>query len=187
MTLLGLVRHGLTDWNIEGRYQGSMDQPLNATGIAQAQTLAAHLEGRSYAWIFASDLLRAQATASIIAERLKIPLDLEPRLREINQGEWEGMLIGDIKAQYADLWQARLDDPEHARPPGGETIGEVSRRVCGAADDIARRWPDGKILIVSHGMAIATLLAKARNRPLTEAFMLIPQNTEIVEVAWEVA
>jgi alpha-ribazole phosphatase len=187
MTTLALVRHGQTDWNLEGRYQGQTDLPLNAAGLEQARALAASLDGRAFDAIYSSDLQRAEVTARIIAERLKLPLHTDPRLREINQGEWEGMLVAEIKTRYAQVWTTRLDDPENSRSPGGESIGEVSQRMWEAADDIARQWPDGKILVVSHGMALATLLVKARGLSFTEVFKLIPENTRIIEIEWRAA
>jgi len=184
MTIFALVRHGQTDWNVEGRYQGQADLPLNASGLEQARTLAASLNGQTFDALYSSDLKRAEATARILAERLELPVRIDRRLREINQGEWEGMLFTEIKARYAELWSARHDDPESHRAPGGESVLEVSRRMWQAADDIAREWPAGRVMIVSHGMALATLLVKTQGRQLSDVFGLIPNNTELVEVEW---
>lgn len=106
-----LVRHGQTDWNLEGRYQGQSDVPLNQTGRAEAQSLAGRLKGKSFAAIHTSDLQRARETAEIIAEVLTLPVTLEPLLREINQGEWEGQFVEAIKARFAELWEQRTMDP----------------------------------------------------------------------------
>jgi broad specificity phosphatase PhoE len=100
-----LVRHGQTDWNLEGRYQGQSDVPLNQTGRAEAQSLAGRLKGKSFAAIYTSDLQRARETAEIMAEVLTLPVTLEPLLREINQGEWEGQFVEAIKARFAELWE----------------------------------------------------------------------------------
>jgi 2,3-bisphosphoglycerate-dependent phosphoglycerate mutase len=85
MTQLWLIRHGLTDWNLEGRYQGQSDIPLNAEGLAQARRLAERLKGTSIEALFSSDLLRAYQTAKILGECLGLPVQADPRLREIHQ------------------------------------------------------------------------------------------------------
>lgn len=184
MTILALVRHGQTDWNLQGRYQGQADPPLNAAGINQARQLAESLAGRSFDALYASSLQRARATAEIIAGRLGLPVLIDPRLKEIRLGEWEGMVVADIMTGYADIWEARQADPERYPPPGGETITEAGKRMCEAADDIARQWPNGHVLVVSHGMALATLLAKARGMSITDVFRLIPENAQLTEIEW---
>jgi 2,3-bisphosphoglycerate-dependent phosphoglycerate mutase len=84
MTLLWLIRHGQTDWNLEGRYQGQCDAPLNAAGRAQAEALASRLTGQSFAALYSSDLQRARETAEIIGAQLGLFSQCEVRLREIN-------------------------------------------------------------------------------------------------------
>ena len=127
-----LVRHGQTDWNLAGRYQGQSDVPLNENGRAEAHALAKQLQEQPFIAIYTSDLKRAKETAEIIGVFLRLPVILEPRLREINQGEWEGQLVEVIQARYAALWERRTVDPAGVRPPGGETVGEVARRVHAA-------------------------------------------------------
>ena len=184
MTQLCLVRHGQTDWNLEGRYQGQSDVPLNEHGRAQARALAQEIAGQSFSGIYTSDLQRAKETAQIISNFLQLPVILEPRLREINQGEWEGQLVEAIKARYAALWQQRTVDPASVRPPGGETVGEVAKRVHAALDDIASQHPNTPVLIVSHGLALATVICQARNIPVGQAYSVIPNNTEPTWVEW---
>jgi probable phosphoglycerate mutase len=111
MTRFCLIRHGQTDWNLEGRYQGQSDVALNSVGKAQAHTLAGQLSGQSFSAIFSSDLIRAKETADILASALKAPVKVDPRLREINQGEWEGQLVEVLKAKYNGLWEMRTADP----------------------------------------------------------------------------
>ncbi len=185
MSHLCLVRHGQTDWNLVGRYHGQSDVPLNQNGRAQAHLLAQQLLGQSFAAIFTSDLQRARETAEIIASVIDLPVTLEPRLREIDQGEWEGQLADEIKARYAGLWQERIVDPINVRPPNGETVGEVATRVYTALDDIARLYPVSKVLISSHGLALATIICKVRGISIGQAYTLIPDNAEPIWVDWE--
>lgn len=184
MTQLCLIRHGQTDWNLAGRYQGQSDVPLNATGRAQAQTISQILKDQSFAALYSSDLGRARETAEIIGEMLSLPVQLEPRLREIHQGEWEGQLSTVIRARYADLWQERLVDPASVRPPGGETVGEVAARVWAALDEIAQQHPNDSVIIVSHGLALATAICKAQNIPVGQAYNFIPENVQPVWIEW---
>lgn len=184
MTKLCLVRHGQTDWNLEGRYQGQSDIPLNENGRAQARTLALQLQGQPFGAVYTSDLERARETAGIIAAPLRLPITTDIRLREINQGEWEGRLVEIIKARYADLWQQRSVDPASVRPPGGETVGEVAARVHAALDDIACIQPNASVLIVSHGLALATAICNVRGIPVGQAYSVIPDNAEPVWVEW---
>lgn len=184
MTRFCLIRHGQTDWNFEGRYQGQSDVPLNETGCAQAHDLARQLHGQSFAAIYSSDLKRAKETAEIIAASLNLNVVVELRLREINQGEWEGQLVEIIRARYARLWQQHSVDPASVRPPGGETVGEVAKRVYAALDDIARLQPDSSVLIVSHGLALATVVCKVGDIPLGQAYRLIPNNALPIWVTW---
>jgi broad specificity phosphatase PhoE len=115
MTRLLLVRHGETDWNTTGRFQGQADPPLNANGRAQAASLAAQLAQTRIGAIYSSDLQRARDTAEIVARKLGMTVRVDRRLREINQGEWDGMLTTDIIARYPVEWAAREWIPENAK------------------------------------------------------------------------
>lgn len=186
MTHFCLIRHGQTDWNLEGRYQGQSDAPLNDTGRAQAHDLGALLKDQSFAAIFTSDLSRAKETAEIVASYLNLPVLIDVRLREIHQGEWEGQLVGDIRKRYAELWEKRSVDPASVRPPGGETVGEVALRAHTALDDITRLHPDANVMIASHGLTLATILCKVKGIPVGKAYEVIPENAQPIWIEWRV-
>jgi broad specificity phosphatase PhoE len=187
MTELWLVRHGQTDWNIEGRFQGQSDIPLNEAGLEQAQILSEKLMNEdSFVAIFSSDLKRAYRTAEIIAEPIGLKIQIDPRLREVNQGEWEGKIYKEIVETYNTVWDNRQTNPEDTRPPGGESVKEVAMRVIAAADDITCRYPTGRVMIVSHGLALSTLLCTARNIPLSQAYSHIPHNATPEVVTWPI-
>lgn len=173
---LWLVRHGQTDWNLEGRYQGQTDLPLNATGLAEAERAAALLAGQPIDAIYTSDLRRAEQTAAAIARACGIPYRVEARLREIDLGEWEGELFADIKARHPELIEARRRDPLDFRAPGAESLREVAERVCEATDAIAARHPGETVVIVSHGVALAPLITRAAGEDLAQAYRFIPDN-----------
>ncbi len=184
---LWLVRHGETDWNLEGRYQGQADPPLNARGRLQAELLADELAGKVFAGIYSSDLQRAHMTAKTIAERLGLEVQVEPRLREVNQGAWEGMLTADIRSQYAKAWADRQRDPRYFQPPGGESQHQVATRLRSAVDDIVLQNPSGPLLVVSHGLALASLICMVDDLPLTQAFERIPDNARPYIIHWNLA
>ncbi|NPV86329.1 MAG: histidine phosphatase family protein [Anaerolineae bacterium] len=185
MVELWIARHGETDWNIEGRYQGQADPPLNAKGLEQAIAMRDKLSGIQFDAIYTSDLQRARQTAAPIAERLGLPVKVDPRLREINQGEWEGQLFTTIREKYPKELADYMQNPLVSRPPGGETIAEVAARVEAAIKDINDLYPNGRVLIISHGIALATLLSKVHDAPISQVHSLIPENAAPQVIYWQ--
>ena len=92
----------------------------------------------------------------------------------------------DIKARYAEIWSQRAVDPANVRPPGGETVGEVAERVYAALDDISRLFPTGRLLVVSHGLSIATAICCDRGIPVGKAYTVIPENVQPVWIEWKI-
>jgi uncharacterized phosphatase len=157
MATLVLVRHGETDWNRERRFQGHADTPLNETGRAQARELAALLEGEDLTAIYTSPLQRAAETARIVAEQLGLPARELEALREIDVGDWQGMTIDEVRAQFPE----RLDDAWHSGWPNGETHEGLSARVVPALIDLGRRHVGQRVLGVTHAGPIRAALAAA--------------------------
>jgi broad specificity phosphatase PhoE len=184
VTELWLVRHGQTDWNLAGRYQGQSDVPLNETGRQQAFSAAAQLAGGAFDALFSSDLCRALETATVIGAAIGLPVIQDARLREIDQGDWEGLLVEEIRLRYAAEWALRQGDAGSVRPPGGESVEEVAARVYSALDEIALRYPDGRIVVVCHGLAIATVVCHVRGLPVSRAYDVIPPNALPERVTW---
>ncbi len=184
MTTLWLVRHGQTDWNVEGRYQGQTDVPLNPAGLQQAYAVAAELTGKPFDAVFSSDLQRARVTAEVIARALRLPVQIDARLRENNQGQWEGQNYRHLVDCFQAEMQARRDDPYGFRPPDGESVAEVAARVAQAIDDVALAYPGGRVIIVSHALALATLLCRANGLPLREVYAHLPHNAHPEVVEW---
>jgi broad specificity phosphatase PhoE len=184
MTRFWIARHGETDWNLEGRFQGQADPPLNSSGLEQARQLGDLLVNVGIQAIYCSDLQRALFTARIIGEKLCLLPQADQRLREIRLGAWEGMRSEQIKSEYPEVWHRRQLDPVHIPAPGGESLLELSQRVWVAAGEIAQRHPDGTILLVSHGVTLACLICRARSLPLEQALHVIPDNAHPLQVDW---
>jgi phosphoserine phosphatase len=152
-----LIRHGETDWNIEGRYQGQANPPLNEEGIRQGQRLARKLEGAGLDALYTSPLSRASQTARIISDHLGVPLYSDSRFMEIHQGEWQERLRSEIQSLYPDLFKRWETEPWEVCPPNGETLRQVQERVEQAVDEIISRHTDETIGIVSHRIPIALI------------------------------
>jgi broad specificity phosphatase PhoE len=183
VTRLLLVRHPQTSWNVDGRFQGQSDVPLSAEGERQAAGLVSLLVDRKLDAIYSSDLQRARLAAELIADATRAPLVLDPRLREINQGQWEGKLGSEVRASHPELLLQRREDPMAFVPPGGEPFRDVRQRVLAAICDIATRHAGGTVLVVSHGLALAIVRAAYQGHPITDVWQLIPVNAEIIEVS----
>ncbi len=171
MTLrLLLLRHGETDDNAGGRAQGRRDVPLNARGRAQAAAVGESLRGATLAAIVSSTASRALDVAEAIAAHHDLPVETDERLTELDQGEFDGMLIADMRERYADfLRQWRDGDPADLRMPGGETMREAQTRMVAACTELVRRYDGQEVVVVSHNLALRALLCHALGVPL-EAF-----------------
>ncbi|ENQ3079136.1 histidine phosphatase family protein [Bacillus sp. WLY-B-L8] len=151
MTKIGIIRHGSTPWNKEGRAQGSSDISLDQAGILDAYKLAERLCKENWDFIYASDLLRAKQTAEIIGEKLpNIPLYLEPRLREAGGGQIEGTTEEERILKWGKNWR-ELD-------LGIESADRVIERGLSVIEEVAIKHENKNILIVSHGAFIRHLL-----------------------------
>ena len=188
MTELWLVRHGQTDWNLAGRYQGQSDIPLNATGLDQAYRLAGELAGKQFTALYSSDLRRARRTAEILSETLKLPLTIDRRLREICQGEWEGKNYQEVVQQYSNGLVEGIRTPAllDAAAPGGESTLQVASRMKDAANVMVVNYPQGPVLVVSHGFALATLVCQSKGISLTEIYRFIPENARPAVIDWRI-
>jgi len=171
-----LIRHGETDWNIEGRWQGQADVPLNERGREQAVQTAQALADIKFAAIYSSDLSRARETAEVLASVTKLKVQFDVRLREIHQGEWQGLLVSEIQVRYADAFHQRMTNPMLVAPPGGETALQVMERVVAVIEELRKIYSDQTVAIVSHGFAIACLLAHYQNLSIEKVWDLIPEN-----------
>jgi len=179
-----LVRHGQTDWNIERRFQGHTDIPLNQVGIDQARALAATMNGNPIAAVVSSDLSRAAQTASILAENRNVSIIIDQRLREIYMGAWEGRTWMDVKTNLPEEIKELQSNPVYSRAEGGESLAELTDRLRDFADDMAKTFAGKTVLVVSHGLSVSALRCLADGIPLDQARDLVPENCTPVSVKW---
>lgn len=182
MTKLYLIRHGETDWNKQGKYTGQMDIPINEIGREQAKKVAEEMKTLEPVVIYSSDLKRALETAQAISEELNIPIIKDERLREIRQGEWEGMHVNKIKMQYTEEFAARKENPLTVAAPGGESIGDVEIRVRSLLVDITQKHPNSEVVVSSHGIVLGIIRTIAEGIPVSEVFNNIPENATLYKV-----
>lgn len=154
MTRILLARHGETDWNRVGRWQGHADPPLNETGRLQAVELAETLAGDGVVAVYSSDLSRASETARAIGERLGVEVVEDPALREIDVGSWSGLTREEVQTRFPEGF-ARWLDGEIGHD--GETREALTARVVRAIERIAGLHHGGTVVVVTHGGAIRAL------------------------------
>ena len=180
MTELWLIRHGETDWNLARRLQGWHDIELNDLGRRQARLLADRLgrDGHAFGAIYSSDLQRAHATALSVAERLGMPVQAEPGMRERRCGVLEGLSMDDMDAREPEAsaaWRGR--DPDH--PLGdGESLREFHQRVVQTMEVIAARHAGERVLAFTHGGVLDVAWRHAQDLPLTA-----PRHAKLVNCA----
>ncbi len=160
MTRLFLVRHGQSEWNALGRWQGQADPPLSPAGREQAILAAETLEDLAWNFgsaFFASPLLRARQTAEIISRELSDGVvKLEGDVREIDVGDFSGLTNHEIEERMPEAW-ARLRAGELDTFPNGESRTHFRDRLLVALDAIASRHPGEQIFVASHGGAIGAI------------------------------
>ena len=154
-TTILLARHGETDWNREGRFQGHADPPLNETGRAQARELADQLATTPFDAVYSSDLSRAHETARLVAATHGVPVVTDTGLREIDVGSWSGLTRSEI--------ELRFPGAEHH---DGETRADHLQRVLATVLRIAHEHPGERILVVSHGGSLRALRRHCTGEPV---------------------
>jgi probable phosphoglycerate mutase len=161
-----LLRHGESEWNAEGRWQGWADPPLSVRGRQQAVEAGRRLRGEGFDAVVASDLLRARHTAELIAGSLGLPgrIPTDAGLREYDLGAWSGLTRAQIEAEWAD----QLADWRHGRvdsAPGGEARAAFAERLAAAVERVVAEFPGRTVLVISHGGAIGTIERQLGIRP----------------------
>lgn len=188
-----LIRHGESQGNVSGQWQGWLDAPLTERGLGQAQRLARRLgrwsaeQSEPIAAVYSSTLARAHQTASILARRCGVPLVLDRRLRERHIGELQGLTWPEVEARYPELAQTIRQRRTVPALPGGETPFQLAERVWQAVQEIITRnghTRDESVAVVSHGGALNAYFSRLIGRDDDMPFLFRFGNTSlsIVEI-----
>jgi broad specificity phosphatase PhoE len=159
VTTLILARHGETDWNRAGRWQGHSDTSLNELGREQAGRLADEL-AETVDVVYSSDLSRARETAEIVAARLGLDVQFDSRLRERGFGSWEGLTRAEIAERDAsslEQWEAGEGHGAHDAEPFDAFADRMHRFL----EEVAEQHPDERVLVIAHGGSIRVIHALA--------------------------
>ena len=165
-THLIAIRHGETEWNREGRFQGHLNSALNQEGLAQARALGERLARERIDLLLCSDLGRALQTASAIAMRSGHEIVIEPRLRERRMGIFQGLTPAEVQARHPeDYARFKNHDPDYVIP-GGESMRQLFERSVACFTELAERYAGLTLAVVTHGGVLAMLYRHARAMPL---------------------
>lgn len=188
---LFLVRHGETDWNREGRFQGQRDTHLSDKGRSQAFKAALFLALHEFEGIVSSPLARALDTALKIGSTCALngneleDVEIVDEFTEINHGEWEGLLAEEVRERWGDLLAQWHSDPESVRMPGegGESLEDVQRRAVAGVEKLAENY-SGDVIVASHDAVIKVLLCHFLGIPLANfwRFQIANCSLSIVEL-----
>jgi probable phosphoglycerate mutase len=149
-----VVRHGRTAYNHEDRWQGQLDVPLDDVGRHQAALMGPQVGSLDPVAIVSSDLSRARVTADAVAATTGLPVREDPRLREINAGQWQGLTGAEVRARFPQETERVRAGEDIRRGVDGETWGELGARVAAALRDLASGLPEKSVgVAVTHGAA----------------------------------
>lgn len=180
-----LVRHGETEWNVARRIQGQSDSPLTATGKLQAQQVAKRVKSEGITHIITSDMGRTRETAQIIADECGCEIITEPRLRELNMGVLEQRKIESLTPEEEQWRKSLIDGTQGGRIPEGESMEELYSRMFAALNS-CRELPKGsRPLLVSHGIALSTLVSRILGVPAYSERRLRLRNCSLSRVDYQ--
>lgn len=167
-TVIYLVRHGQTEWNVEHRLQGHQDSPLTELGIKQAEWLGESIQNEQIDMIYSSSSLRARRTAEIIRGIRDIDIIDSHELKEIHLGIWEGKAMAEVKELDPEQFDHFWNDPDKFKVQGSETFQEVSDRAINKLRQIISENQGKSVLIVTHTVVVKLIMAYFEERPMKE-------------------
>ncbi|MDP2426191.1 MAG: histidine phosphatase family protein [Candidatus Izemoplasmatales bacterium] len=161
-----LVRHGQTDWNITGRFQGWADIPLDASGIEHAKNVSHFFKDVDIDVLYSSDLIRALQTTSPLSIQKSLPIFVDNRFRELSVGEWEGKNWSELSQAYKEFIERSSKNGFTEAIPGGESLKAFQDRMASGFESMVQRHVGKDIVLVTHGGSIRVLLCYLMNVPL---------------------
>jgi broad specificity phosphatase PhoE len=181
---LWLVRHGESTWNSERRFQGRRDAPLSAHGRIQAAAVAERLRAVPVDGLYTSPLARARETAAACAAALGRPAVVVEDLCELGLGAWEGCTLESVRTTAGDGYRRWVAAPLDHTPPGGEALSALAARVARAIEALPAGGADGRVVLVSHGGAIASVLCGVLGLSLNALWRFRLDNGSITRLRW---
>ncbi len=166
MTEIILIRHGETEWNLSGRWQGHADSALTHRGIAQAEALANRMGKETVDFIYVSDLGRAQHTARLVGSVANWEFTLMPELRERDLGVLEGLTTDEMLLSQSQVYKSFREDGPGYQPPGGESFKQFVERCTLAIEKLAQLHQGKKIVAVTHGGVLGAIFRYVLDIPL---------------------
>jgi phosphoserine phosphatase len=159
MVQIVLIRPGSTDYDLQGRIQGTLDVPLSDQGRDEVSQAIDGLRGRSLTAIYCAPCEAAQETAEILGQALAVKVKPLENLRNLDQGLWQGMLVDEVRVKQPKVYRQWQEHPENVCPPEGEMLAEAAERIDDAMEKLVRKHRSGNIgLVVPE--PLATLVAK---------------------------
>ncbi|AYA77763.1 histidine phosphatase family protein [Bacillus sp. Y1] len=165
MVDLYIARHGQTIWNVQKRMQGRLDSSLTKKGVEDAKRLREYLADTPFDEVISSPSGRAYTTAKLIRPN-ETNMTTDPRLMEIHLGKWQGKTDDEIHREFPSEYDHYWNAPERYDNDGGETFTDVITRVEDFLQEIERTYVEGRVLIVTHGVAIMAFLSIVKNLSL---------------------
>ncbi|HEY0756058.1 MAG TPA: histidine phosphatase family protein [Ktedonobacteraceae bacterium] len=180
-----LVRHGITQHNIDQMYTGQTDVALTELGERQAEAAGKYLADEKIDLIVSSDLQRTRRTALAIARHHSLPVLEDPDLREVHMGTWEGFTAKQIQERDLAEWTSVRSDPINIAPLGGESFSQVYARAGKALQHYQARYADQTVLWTTHGGFIGILFCYALKLDLIYRHSFRHNNASISELTFE--
>jgi len=177
ITRIILARHGETQWNKEGRYQGQIDTDLSDKGYEQAKLLGEALKNVHIDHIYASPLKRAYETAYAVAKLKSMEVQQIEGITEINHGKWEGMLAKEIAEEYGELVNQWHTNPRDVQMPDGENLYDVQSRAMETLKEIVANHHGETVLIVSHDATLKAIICGVLEIDLKNFWQIKQDNT----------
>ncbi|MGX1827254.1 histidine phosphatase family protein [Paenibacillus taichungensis] len=165
-TIIYLIRHGQTEWNVNERFQGHQDSPLTELGVKQAQWLGESIQNEKIDIMYSSPSHRTLRTAEIIRDAREIDIIESDDFKEINLGIWEGKRQEEVKEKYPEQFNNFWHDPEKFKVQSSETFQDVIKRSVNKLDEILHINQGKSILKVTHTVVVKLLMAYFEDRPM---------------------
>jgi broad specificity phosphatase PhoE len=148
MLQIALILPGATDYDLQGRIQGSLDIPLSESGIEEVAQISQQLKDKAVEVIYCSDCEPALQTATTLAAALGVKLKKLDKMENLDHGLWQGMLVDEVKRKQPKVYRQWQEQPESICPPEGETVIEAKERVSAAVARIVKKHKQGVIGVV---------------------------------------